>query len=329
MKKIVILLFLNICSYFVFSQDIIYTKSGKRVDCKIIKTDSIYVYFDTYMNDKKVYTNVKKSDISHIKYENGSYEFINKTYLPIEDSKVVIFRQRSFFGAGVIYTIYEDNIPISLIRSGTYVEYYCPPGEVKFTARTETKEMISKNMDKGEVSYLECFVKFGFFIGRPTLDFVDNISAQDIISKLDTTNKRVIHKNENLTEILSRKKIIDVYGEFIGPGAMGSINTEYRFLSKNKMNFAGRIGVGYFEAFSIPIGFTLNIGEKNNFFETGIGTSFQYINDPDWFEIDPYLTIGYRYEKPYSRFLFRANINIIYSQTFIPILPGISLGYSF
>lgn len=57
-----------------FSQDIIVKTNGNEIPCRIIKEDSISYYFTIKSGDREVYTYLKKTEISHVKYGSTDYE---------------------------------------------------------------------------------------------------------------------------------------------------------------------------------------------------------------------------------------------------------------
>lgn len=127
------------------------------------------------------------------------------------------------------------------------------------------------------------------------------------------------------------------YVEIVGNGGLYSLNYEYQSLNKT----VARIGISLLpEAVAVPITFGKLIGKSKDMLELGVGITYLRYSDDG---IDPgnvaFLggVIGYRYEKPDSKFLFRIGftplINIYEEedddvQSFIP-LGGISFGLRF
>lgn len=127
-----------------------------------------------------------------------------------------------------------------------------------------------------------------------------------------------------------------VFAEFIGSGGLYSINYEYQF-QKN----AARIGFAiYPETVSVPITIGRLIGKSNDLLELGIGvTILKFVSDSETELGILFLTgvIGYRYQRPDNRFLFRIgftpliNINDVKAIDFKRIIPlgGMSFGFRF
>jgi len=56
--------------YDIHSQDIINTKDGKKIECKITNEDSLKIYFTTEVNDREVSTFIFRENVQEIVYEN-------------------------------------------------------------------------------------------------------------------------------------------------------------------------------------------------------------------------------------------------------------------
>jgi hypothetical protein len=88
---------------------------------------------------------------------------------------VYIYRPDSMLGGGkaIRYdvTTKEGHI-VEMIRGG-YFPYEATPGETTFWAWTESKVSVTNDLAAGKTYYLKCGLGWGVFIGRPTLEFVD------------------------------------------------------------------------------------------------------------------------------------------------------------
>lgn len=129
-----------------------------------------------------------------------------------------------------------------------------------------------------------------------------------------------------------------VFIELIGNGGLYSLNYEYQFLNKG----LGRVGICiYPEAVTVPIMLGQLVGQLKDFLELGVGVTPIFYDGGSESNSGKALfltgTIGYRYQKPDGRFLFRIGftplINIYEPNnedfdSFIP-LGGISFGFRF
>ena len=103
-----------------------------------------------------------------------------------------------------------------------------------------------------------------------------------------------------------------------------------KFFNSEKVIWLRRIGLGYganlTDGFSGSAGFggllaiTMLTGKKNKHFEVNAG-AFLGIEKLHYYFLLPILNIGYRYQKPGSGFVFRANAGF-------PAI-GVSVGYAF
>ncbi len=86
---------------------------------------------------------------------------------------VYIYRPNSIIGGAIRYdvTTKEGHI-VEMIRGG-YFPYWAMPGETTFWVRTESKVSVTEDLAPGKTYYLRCGVRLGVFIGRATLEFVD------------------------------------------------------------------------------------------------------------------------------------------------------------
>lgn len=107
-----------------------------------------------------------------------------------------------------------------------------------------------------------------------------------------------------------------------------SINFETKLYrsESNLFQLNGRFGLGYFyfdffgatQSVGGLAGLTILLGRKNHHFETSLGGFVGSDNGPF---VWPIATLGYKYQKPEGRFIFRSNIGTLGI--------GIGLGYAF
>ena len=137
-----------------------------------------------------------------------------------------------------------------------------------------------------------------------------------------------------------------IYLEFLGnsPTTFYSFNYEHYIFSIKKNHLVIRLGLSYlwgsFKIYNAPILLNYVMGEKNNHFEMGAGIAIEHdtrtISRQPQTYVFPTFSIGYRYQKPTGKFIFRAGFtptinpetynfaNIIY---FLRV--GTSFGYNF
>ncbi len=107
-----------------------------------------------------------------------------------------------------------------------------------------------------------------------------------------------------------------------------SVNYEGEFLKKDKFQLNGRIGIGVleFETLMLPLSLHGIFGNKTSHLEftSGFAPVFQK-------DTNPYLWagLGYRYQKPAPRFIFRFLIQATTTEIGILPVPVFGIGYVF
>jgi len=77
MKKVLLVLLSVLITSFVFAQDIIVTKEGKRIESKILEVNEYDIKYKNFENiDGPIYT-MRKSEIATILYANGQVDVFN------------------------------------------------------------------------------------------------------------------------------------------------------------------------------------------------------------------------------------------------------------
>ena len=128
----------------------------------------------------------------------------------------------------------------------------------------------------------------------------------------------------------------DFHLEVFGAAGLYSINYERVIVNGNKLKTLASIGFSYmgtksWRGFIIPISINQLLSFKEHHIELGIGGSPNFVISNDFGETWAqfiFTRIGYRYQKPKGKFIFRAGaIPIVYPE--FGIWGGISIGHSF
>lgn len=190
MKKFLLLLisffFLNTLN----AQDFIIMKNGDEIKAKVQEVGVWEVKYKFFDNpDGPLYT-ILKSDIFMIKYENGSKEVYTAENVtqpkdvtvipPVSQQKprVIIYRVNSPKGVTVVYDVYVETKLLTKVSNNTYFETEMNPGMVTFSAMTEPpKVTVSMNLEACKTYYIKCGIATGWFVGRPTLEFVSETTG--------------------------------------------------------------------------------------------------------------------------------------------------------
>ena len=105
-----------------------------------------------------------------------------------QDKALVCFlRESQFLGGGVSYFIYDGELQIGGLRSGSYFIYNTDPGQHTFWAETETKVFVTLDLDAGQEYFVVGGVTMGAWIGHPTFTQVTPEVALPMLPDLDYT----------------------------------------------------------------------------------------------------------------------------------------------
>jgi hypothetical protein len=134
-----------------------------------------------------------------------------------------------------------------------------------------------------------------------------------------------------------------IYMEMLGNGITYSFNYDIRFMESQKGPGA-RVGlsgfdVGNVEVYSFPVMVNYLLGNKNKYFEIGVGGTYYNANLRFLIRELPRngvvgtMVFGYRYQ-PIDGMLFKASLTPVFGSVsgdffFFPYYVGFSLGYSF
>lgn len=122
--------------------------------------------------------------------------------------------------------------------------------------------------------------------------------------------------------------------EILGIGAVYSVSYERRFLNSDKFKTVGSIGLSFWgndswKGITMPISVTELFSFNRHHIEVGMSISPNFVsrtdNTKEW---DQYtmVRVGYRYQRPSGRFVFRAGYTpIIYPE--FGHWGGIAIGY--
>lgn len=92
--------------------------------------------------------------------------------LPDQGAVVYIYRPSTFVGGGVSYDVRANGVVVTTLYNGGYYPYIAKPGEIEFSAKTESTSSVTLDVKAGGVYYLRGTVGVGFIVGRPHLEAV-------------------------------------------------------------------------------------------------------------------------------------------------------------
>lgn len=119
-------------------------------------------------------------------------QFEAVTAIPSGKALVYIYRTPQFVGSAISFDIHHDDKVITRLTNGGYYPYITDPGEIELWAKTEARSSVTLHLQPGETRYVKGAVGVGFFVGRPRLEVVGNITG----AKEITACKLIPEKNQ-------------------------------------------------------------------------------------------------------------------------------------
>jgi hypothetical protein len=95
------------------------------------------------------------------------------------------FRPNAMVGIAVSYGLFMDGEDLFLVKNNSKKTIkVTSAGQKLLTARTETRTELPINIQMGREYYIRCGLKMGAFVGRPTLQVVDNKKGKEQFDKI-------------------------------------------------------------------------------------------------------------------------------------------------
>lgn len=85
---------------------------------------------------------------------------------------VYIYRPSKFIGGGVSYDVRANGVVVTTLYNGGYYPYLAKPGEIEFSAKTESTSAVTIDIKAGQTYYIKGTVGIGIIVGRPHLMIV-------------------------------------------------------------------------------------------------------------------------------------------------------------
>jgi len=92
--------------------------------------------------------------------------------IPDSMGLVYIYRPGKLIGGAVSYQVNANGTSITRLGSGGYFPYFAKPGEIEFSAKTESTSSITLDVKSGQTYYIKGTVGIGILVGRPHLVLV-------------------------------------------------------------------------------------------------------------------------------------------------------------
>ncbi|NVN93735.1 MAG: DUF2846 domain-containing protein [Bacteroidetes bacterium] len=107
------------------------------------------------------------------------YSFSNDTLT----SKIIIFRENSYYGSLINYKIYANDSLIVRLMNNSYFQYNCLPGKYSISVNNDTNNRIVINTEAAKTYYIRLGINTGFWSNSPEILMVDNAMASSRIKK--------------------------------------------------------------------------------------------------------------------------------------------------
>lgn len=89
--------------------------------------------------------------------------------IPDNMGLVYIYRPAKLMGGAIAYEVEANKVLVTHLPAGGYYPYFAKPGEIEFSAQTESKSAVTIDVKAGETYYIKGTIGIGFFVGRPHL----------------------------------------------------------------------------------------------------------------------------------------------------------------
>ena len=105
---------------------------------------------------------------------------------------IVFFREKKFAGAAVRYKVREGEVELGRLGSGTYFTVQATPGTHQYTVHSEAKDVLTLEVDPGEIYYVIGSITMGALAGHPNLSPSDVATFEAMKPKMkDVTGEAI------------------------------------------------------------------------------------------------------------------------------------------
>lgn len=100
-------------------------------------------------------------------------------------AQVVFFRPSKMVGALIGFKVREADTELGRLGNGDYFVLSAEPGKHEYTVHSEAKDVLTMELEAGEVYYVQGSLNMGFLVGRPNLAPSSSDAFNAIRDKLD------------------------------------------------------------------------------------------------------------------------------------------------
>jgi len=98
--------------------------------------------------------------------------------------QVVFFRPFKMTGAVIGFKVREGSQELGKLNNGNYFVIAAEPGKHEYAVRSEAKDVLTLDVDAGEVYYVMGSISMGVLAGRPNLSPADSAAFEQVREKL-------------------------------------------------------------------------------------------------------------------------------------------------
>ena len=103
---------------------------------------------------------------------------------PEGKGQIVFFRPSKMMGAAIGFKVREGEMELGKLRNGKYFIANVEPGTHEYTVHSETKDVLTLEVEAGETYYVQGTLSMGILAGRPNLSPSDEITFNGMSKKL-------------------------------------------------------------------------------------------------------------------------------------------------
>jgi hypothetical protein len=89
--------------------------------------------------------------------------------MAVDSGRVVFFREKSRLGAAVRFKVRENGKPLGKLSNGTFFVVNLSPGVHHFVVHSDAEDVLTLEVESGDIYYLRGSVQPGLYLGRPNL----------------------------------------------------------------------------------------------------------------------------------------------------------------
>lgn len=103
---------------------------------------------------------------------------------PEGKGQIVFFRPSKMMGAAIGFKVREGEVELGKLRNGKYFVANVEPGTHEYTVHSETKDVLTMEVEAGETYYVQGTLGMGIVAGRPNLSPSDETTFNGMSKKL-------------------------------------------------------------------------------------------------------------------------------------------------